>query len=1824
MNGLAGYEIEELQPGDDFELFRGRDRSNGASVLLKVSTALPPSPAVLGRFEHELAIAQHLDEAWALRPLTLTHHQGRLALVLTDAGGLSLDAIAGGRALELTRALQIAIGLAAALRGVHQRRLVHRDVKPSNVVVDPAGSVRLTGFGIASRLLRERLSPVAPEAISGTFAYMAPEQTGRMNRSVDARTDLYSLGVTLYEVLTGALPFHASDALEWIHCHIARAPLPPSHRVAGLPEAVDALVLKLLAKDPEDRYQTAAGLETDLRECLLQWQRDGYVKPFALAANDALDRLVMPERLYGRDAEIAILLKAFERVVDNGIAELVLVRGYAGIGKSSIINELHKVLVPRRGLFAAGKFDQYKPHIPYGTLAQAFQTLVRQLLHKSDEELSPWRDELISALGVNGQLMLNLVPELALIIGEQPPIPAVEPQDAAGRFHRVFRELVGVFARPEHPLVLFIDDLQWLDAGTLELLERLATDRQPLALLLIGAYRDNEVGPTHPLSTTLASIRHATAAVSEVMLDALEVGHLAQLCADALHTDVDHASSLADLVFEKTAGNPFFAIQFVTTLAEEGLLAFDSKSSAWKWDIGRIRGKGITDNVAELMATKLGRLPLATRRALGQLACLGNVADIRVLAALQGSSEEQAQAALREAMDAGLILPASQAIGFSHDRVHEAAYALIPNEDRADAHLRIGRALLSMTPAVELDEKIFEIVNQFERGASALDSAPERESVAELYFAAGKRAKASSAYASALAYFLAGRKLLGEDSWGRKYRLTLDFETELAECEIVGGELAVAEARLVMLAQHATSLSDQAQVVCLSVLLYFTTARSERAVEVALGFLSRAGIEWSPNPTEADVREEYLQMHRKLAQRPMHTLIDLPTMSDPACIAIMAVLTELFPAAYAVDRYLLELVLLRMTNISLENGNCESSSVAYSALNMALGSHFGDYKTAFGLGQLACELVGRRGADRYKARVYSCFAAFTMPWIKHLPECLPLMTQAFQIGTSMGDMAFAAYNSRNSMTHLLVSGVPLSQVQREAEQAMAFARRIQLGIPAAKFIEQLELVRRLRGVFGPPTANDDDWATHEVERDPRLAMMACYHWVFRLLERYVAADFPAALEAAARVEPIRWAMRSSIEEAEYDFYAALAHAAAADASSAQDAEQHLQALSKHHERIVVWAQNCPENFANRQALVGAEISRLKGREMEAQKLYEDAVRLSRKHGFLQNEALANELAGKFYAARGLETAAEAHLLKARDGYERWGAFGKVRQIDARHPRLRLRDSPLSVRATIDKPVAQLDVEAVDKASQTLSSEMVLPSLLEKLIHLAVEHAGAGRGLLILLHENEPYIEAEATTGQRSVEVALRKIRVAPSDLPQSALQYVLRTHERLVLDDAFAENFDPDDLYLSHNRSRSVLCLPIFKQTRVVGALYLENSLTAGAFTTERVAVLEFLASQAAIWLENARLYSDLRRSEAWLKEAQHLSSTGSFYWQVESDVVEFSEQMFRICELDPRIPVTIDAIAGRIHPDDLPLAREMIDIARGPASDLDCLCRARMPDLSVKHLHLVAHGVRNKDGRLEYIGAIQDVTQRRLSEEALSNVRSELAHVARVTSLGVLTASIAHDLNQPLTAVVTFAESCLRWLSRDVPDLERARRAVQRIIETGHQASDIVRTIRTMLRKSAPEFSDLDLNEVIMSVVELLRGELRNKAVNLEINLSEELCPVHGDRVQLQQVILNLVKNGVEAMSDRAPEGRMLRLATLRTPDGSVLASVEDSGSGLDATQAARIFEPFFTTKPDGMGLGLAICQTIVETHGGRLWMVPRIPRGCCFQFELPRANRD
>jgi signal transduction histidine kinase/GAF domain-containing protein len=1166
---------------------------------------------------------------------------------------------------------------------------------------------------------------------------------------------------------------------------------------------------------------------------------------------------------------------------------------------------------------------------------------------------------------------------------------------------------------------------------------------------------------------------------------------------------------------------------------------------------------------------------------------------------------------------------------FLHDRVQEAAYALIPDDERAVAHLQIGRALVAGTTQAELEEKIFEIVSQLDRGAALIESPAERTRVAELNLVAGKRAKAATAYASALTYLAAGRGLLAEDSWERQFRLTFDLEIQRAECEFLTGDSRTAEARLLTLWHRATDLPDLADVVWVAVALYMTMGSSDRAVEIALEYLRRVGIAWPRHPTDDDVLQECQRMWAQMGSRSIEALIDLPRMSDRGCQATMDVLGGLLPAAYLFDNNLLALVGVRMVNLSLEYGNCDASSYAYCQLSMVLGPRFGDFRSGLRFGKLGLDLVEERGLWRFKARVYSAFAALVLPWTRPLRESLEMARRAVEAALEVGDLPYAAWSHGIVVACLLALGEPLAAVQREAERALEMAHKSRWVYIVGIIQTQLKIVHTLRGLT-PDFAsfNDAQFDEHsfeqQVEGDPTLVLANCWYRLRKLQAHFFAEDFEAALEAAARTEKLLWASLTTFETAEYHFYGALALAAHAHTAPVEERPKLLAALIVHRERIELWAEDCAENFANRAALVGAEIARLEGRELDAEGLYEAAIRFAHQHDFVQNEAIAHELAARFYAARGFETIANAYLSNARRCYVRWGAEGKVQQLDRRHPYLQRQQASLTPAVSFGAPAEQLDVGTMFKASQALSGEIVLGKLIETLMRIAVEHAGAERGILILLRHGEPQIAAEAgTMSGGTVEVTRRDKMATSSDLPESALHYVIRTRESLILDDASASPLFSGDEYVRRRRPKSVLCTPIIKQAKLVGALYLENNLTPHAFTPDRMKVLEFLASQAAISLENAYLYADLQRNEAFLAEGQRMSRTGSWHWNVSSGAVIWSEEHYRIFDRDPHAPVpTFETFLESVHPEDRAFIQQKAELAVRTGSRFDFDFRIILRNGSLKYLHGVGRPVAGKaEGTIEYIGATMDVTERKQREEALRDAQTDLVHVTRLTTMGELTASIAHEVSQPLTAIVTTAETSLLWLERDPPNLDRVRRCAERIIRDGHHAGDVIRSIRGMVRKSSPEMMPLDINGVIENVLELMRGELRRHEVSLSLEVEFGDRPAHvvGDRVQLQQVIVNLVMNGIEAMSAIRDRPRILRVSASRDGHGNVLVAVEDAGVGLDPEKLNHIFEPLFTTKPEGMGMGLSICRSIVEAHGGELQASPRSPHGSLFRFTLP-----
>jgi PAS domain S-box-containing protein len=1816
---LSRYALSPLWEGD-FTLYRGS--GSGLAPILVVA-ADESSLGCVERLEHEYALKSELEADWAARPVAMTRHKDAIALVLEDPGGTPLDRLLG-RPLEISHFLRIAIPLAGALRRVHTRGLIHKDIKPANILTDAeSGGVWLTRFGIASRLPRERQAPAPPEVIAGTLAYMAPEQTGRMNRSVDSRSDLYALGVTFYEMLTGTLPFTATDPMEWVHCHIARRPVPPHERVADVPGQLSAIVMKLLAKTAEDRYQTAAGVEADLRRCLTELESCGSIDRFPLSEHDRSDRLLIPETLYGREREIESLIAAFDRVVAEGNTELVLVSGYSGIGKSSVVNELHKVLVPPRGLFAAGKFDQYKRDIPYATLAQAFQSLVRRLLSQSGAELGRWRDALNEALDPNGQLMVNLVPELEFVIGKQPLVQDLPPRDAQNRFQMVFRRFLGVFARKEHPLALFLDDLQWLDGATLDLLEHLVAHPEVRHLLLVGAYRDNEVSPSHPLVRTLEATRNAGARVQEIVLAPLELDDVGQLVADALHCKPKRAEPLAQLVHEKTSGNPFFAVQFFSMLADEGLLAFDSVVPAWIWDIDRIRARSYTDNVVELMVGKLSRLPDETQDALKLLACLGNVAEIATVAMMRGASgqDDPGQAmhtALWEAVRAGLLSRLGSTYAFPHDRIQQAAYSLIPMAQRAGVHLRIGRVLLASMTAEELDDNVFEVANQLNWGAALLVDLNEKAHVATIDLRAGRKAKASAAYASACVYLTAGMALLDDGDWGSQYELMFGLWLERAECAFLTGDFDQAERLIAELLRRGLSKVNLAAAYHLKVLLHVVKSENPQAVASALTCLRLFGIYLPAHPSWEQVQAEYEAVWRNLEGRTIEDLIDLPLMTDPELLAAMRLLSVLCDPAYVTDQNLLCLELCRAVNLGILHGVSGAFAHACGYLGWPLATVFRRYPEGFRIAKLGCDLVEKHAFLAYRPKVQDAtgIAAF---WTQPMATSIDFVRASFRSALESGDLTYACYAMYHIVTLLLLRNEPLDSVWREAEIARDFVRDAKFRDMEDTIVPQQRFIATMQGrTASIATFNDaqfDESAFEAQLMGGRMPTMICWYWTMKAKARFLAGDYAEALAAVDKATALLWSSTGHFPLIDYYYYAALTVAALYESASAAERSRWGELLDLR-EQLREWADVNRPSFGDKYALVSAEIARLEGRELDAIRLYQEAIHLAREHGFVQNEALADEIAARFYAARGFDTIAQAYLREARRCYLRWGAFGKVRQLEQLYPHLR--DAPAPTSPTIGAPVERLDVGIVLKAAQAVSSEIVLGELIKTLLQIAVEHAGAERGLLILFPGDDPQIEAEAMTGRGGVEITLRQTAALSAELPESMLQYVTRTRQSVILDDASVQNPFSADEYIRQKQARSVLCLSLVKQSKLIGVLYLENNLASHVFTPARISLLELLASQAAISLENARLYNDLREREARIRRLVDSNIVGIMIWNVQGRIIDANQAFLDMVGYDQE-----DIVSGRLRWTELTPAewRDADDQALAEVEAAGAV-QPREKEYFRKDGSrvpvLVARAIFEWK-RDEGVAFVLDLTERKQVEEALRDAQTNLAHVVRMTTLGELTASIAHEVSQPLAAITANAEACLSWLGRATPDLGAARRSVEWIVSDGKRANEVIRRVRALAKKTAIEKVPLDVNDVVRETIALVQRELTSHRVSLQTELAPALPMVLVDRVQLQQVIINLVMNGIEAMQAVADRPRELEIRSSQDEAHRVHVSVTDCGVGISAENADRLFNAFFTTKASGMGMGLSICRSIVEAHGGRLWSTGNVPHGATFQFTLP-----
>ncbi|HBB31776.1 MAG TPA: serine/threonine protein kinase [Cyanobacteria bacterium UBA9273] len=1500
MSVIPGYQLIELiHEGVTTLIYRGTRLSDQTSVIIKILTTENPNLDEIGYIKQEYLIGGNLDIDGVVKPLSLENYQNRPALVLEDFGGISLKTLLEKESLALSTFLNYALQLTQTLGQLHTRQIIHKDIKPKNIIVNPAsGIVKMTDFGIATQLYRETQQISNPELLEGTLAYMSPEQTGRMNRAIDYRTDFYSLGVTFYEMLVGTLPFTSCDPLELVYCHIAQIPVPPHQLNLQIPPVLSSIVMKLLAKNGEDRYQSAAGLKADLEKCLAQLQTKGEIADFVPGELDKSGQLAIPQKLYGREREVKELLDAFDRVSGGELgldsvplppkSEMMLVSGYSGIGKSSLVNEVHKPIVRQRGYFIAGKFDQFKRDIPYASIIQAFQDLMRQLLTESTQRLQTWQQKLLGALSTNGQVIIDVIPEVELIIGKQPPVPELGPTESQNRFNRVFQDFIQVFTQPQHPLVLFLDDLQWADTASLKLIQLLMTNPNSQYLLLIGAYRDNEVSPVHPLMHVLYEIQQTDAIVNTITLRPLELAHVQQIITDTLSED-QRSLPLGDLLFNKTQGNPFFLTQMLKTLYQEQLLYFDCALGIWVWDIEQIQAFGITDlGVVELVASNIRKLPQATQEALKLAACIGDRFNLDILAIITEKTLATLTDDLWSALQFGLILPLHKyykmprffdseelknlsfdnsrlSYKFLHDRVQQAAYSLIPDEQKQSTHLRIGQLLLHNTPPQEIDFHLFDIVNQLNIGLDLLFEPQQRDELAQLNLRAGKKAKHSTAYEPALNYFTAGRNILGNNSWLAHYQLTLDFYLEAMECHFILGNFDSAEALAYQALAQAKSNLDRAKINSLRLIHYQNKARYEEAIKVGLSTLELFNISLPYSPSQTDLLAAAKEAKKNLGTRKIASLIDAPILSDDSLKMVIRLLINLVPPTYLINQPLLTLAVLTMVSISLKHGNTNLSGFVYAWYGTILCGKFHEYETGYDFGVLALQLNDKFHNASLDGRLYMSFGNFILPWRKPVKDNMVIQNKAYAAAMAVGDFSWCHHSRAFSFWQRLTICQNLNSLQEEFDNYIGFAMDTEPTVGWALRIQQ-SVLYNLRGLTSCPSSlsHESCIEAHAIEIFQQNYYdygLSTYHFakafIFFIYENYGDA-YQMILEADKTLSVIDTQFQLALH---YIYKSLILLALYPNAEPTQQ-KRYRKILHDYRQQIRLWANNCPENFLAYSLLVEAETTKVMGDPWQASQLYDDAIRAARNNEMIIAQALACELAAKFYLSFRRTETADIYLNKAHLLYSKWGANDKVKDLDNKYhqfliPRhdLGTLSSDRSALKTSSSSREALDLSTVIKASQAIASEIILSKLLQTLMKIVIENAAAETGVLILVKDNQLLIEATGTAREDSIAV-LQSIPVETyQHIPVSIINYVARTQEVLVLNNATTESHFNTDSYIQRYNPKSILCSPILSQGELTGILYLENDLTIGAFNPKRLEVLKLLSAQAAISIRNAVLY---------------------------------------------------------------------------------------------------------------------------------------------------------------------------------------------------------------------------------------------------------------------------------------------------------------------------------------------------------------------------------
>ncbi|MEH2025345.1 trifunctional serine/threonine-protein kinase/ATP-binding protein/sensor histidine kinase [Nostoc sp.] len=1770
---LSNYQIIELiDEGTKTAVYRARRNKDNKLVVIKLLKTEYPELKDIAAFKHEYELIKNLDIPGVIKAHSLEKYNNGFAIVLENFNGTSLCKIIQSTKITLLDFLNIGIQITQALGELHQNYIIHKDIKPQNIIVNlETHQVKIIDFSISSLLFQEKPKLSNPDLLEGTLAYMSPEQTGRMNRLVDYRTDFYSLGVTFYEMLTGQLPFLAIDPMELVHCHIARQPITIDQLIPEIPQVISAIIMKLLSKTAEERYQSAFGIKADLENCLNQLEQTNSIIEFSIGQQDQSSQLQIPEKLYGREAEIDILMTAFEKV-NQGNKELILVAGYSGIGKSALVNEIHKPVIKNRGYFIAGKFEQFQRNIPYASLIQAFQELMQQLLTESEVQLATWKEKLLEALVPNAEIIIDVIPELELIIGKQPEVPQLASAEAQNRFNLVFQKFINLFAQKEHPLVIFLDDLQWADLASLKLIQLLATNTDIQYLLIIGAYRDNEVDTSHPLMLVLREMEKNSSSVKTIHCQNLKIADVYQLVSDALKSNLDNSKELAKLVFNKTAGNPFFINQLLKFIHQENLLLFNFTTGQWQWDIQRIQMLGITDNVVELMIGKIQKLKDTTQNILKIAACIGNKFNLNILSCVNEKSHKDTALDIWEALQAGLVLPLSDSYKlpqlldnvdifvidykFLHDRVQQAAYALIPDEQKKKIHLNIGRLLLKNINESLVEEKIFDIVNQLNLGTELIYSPEERYKLAELNLISGRKAKDSAAYESAVSFLKQGLSLLAIDCWQNYYKLTLNLYVETVEAEYLNTNFEQAEALFTSVISNSKNILDTVKVYEKKIQFYVAQNRMREALDLDLQVLEMLGVSLSQTPPAELIIEE---------------LVNLPEMTDAHKLAAMRILMTAMPPAYLADPALLPLIAFTMVDLCVQDGNSSFAAYAYGFYGLILCGPLKDIESGYRFGKLSLQILDQFNAKEIKSKVYALFNIFVRHWKEHIQATIEPLEDGVQSGLDTGDIEYVGYNGLLVCWHLFWAGENLEILGKRLEQYINLAHKIQQEhFTVCLLILKQMVIELVPGQDNKSYLEGESFNESVMQRMAGNITGIFYAYLAKSILSYFFKDYGQSVKNAQLAQQYEVAASGTVYLPQYKFYYSLTLLAVClNTTSETDIKTAMEKVEENQKQLKEWAAHAPVNNQHKYELVEAEKARFLGQALVAMEHYDRAIQGAHNSGYIHEEALAYECAAEFYLSLGRNEFASLYMTKAHYGYRRWGADAKFKDLELKYPELIVKipthsqvgfTSNTITTSTANEKSSGLDLITVIKASQALSEVILLENLLKKLMTIVIENAGAQTGILLLEKAGRLFIEAQASVDKDDLTVG-QSIPVENSQqLPISVINYVTRTKKDVVLSDATNEGNFTIDPYIIDHQIKSLMCTSIVNQGKIIGLLYLENNLTVGAFTSDRIQILKILFSQAAISLENARLYANLEE-------------------KIEERTRELNEKNIRLKQTLHELKLTQTQL---IQTEKMSSLGQMI---AGIAHEINN---------PVSFIH----------GNLEYI----------------NNYTQDLLNLINIYQ------NLYPDV---VPEIEEFLENIdVDFIKEDMPKtLSSMKIGTERIRE-------IVLTLRNFSRLDEADMKPVNIHEGIESTLLILQSRLQVKPDKPAIEIIKnygDLPKVECYAGQLNQVFMNILNNAIDALEKLNQQRKAEEIKSnysaiaIRTqvvnPD-LVVISIKDNGVGISDSVRQRIFDPFFTTKPVGQGTGLGLSityQIVVDKHHGTIECISAPGQGAEFIIQIP-----